>query len=55
MSILGVALGIINIVFALILSRFLADLLIPESDFEEIEAIGKWAREELKHRGATEE
>lgn len=50
MSILGVVLGIIAIVFALILSRILVDLIIPESDFEEIEAMGEWAKEELKRR-----
>ena len=55
MSILGVVLGIIIIVFALIFSKFLVDLLIPESHFEEIEAIGDRAREELKRRGVTEE
>ena len=55
MSILGVILEIIIIAFALVFSKILVDLLIPESDFEEIEAIGNWAREELKRRGVTEE
>lgn len=55
MRILGVVLGIIIIAFALIFSRFLVDLLIPESEFKEIEAMGKWAKEELKRRGVTEE
>ena len=55
MSVLGVVLGIISIVFAFVISKFLVDLLIPESDFEEIESIGKWAKEELKRRGVTEE
>lgn len=32
--------------------RFLADLIIPQSEIDKIDAIGRWAKEELERREA---
>lgn len=42
--------GILIIVFALGVGWVLANLIIPQSEIDKIDAIGKWAKEELDRR-----
>lgn len=52
MSIVNV-MGVIPIIaLVLVISWFLADLIVPQSEIDKIEAIGRWAFEELERRGA---
>ena len=44
--------GILIIAFALGVVWLLADMIIPQSEIDKIDAIGKWAKEELDRRGA---
>ena len=44
--------GILIIAFALGVGWLLADLIIPQSEIDKIDAVGKWAKEELKRRDA---
>ena len=44
--------GILIIAFALGVGWLLAGLIIPQSEIDKIDAIGKWAKEELDRRGA---
>ena len=44
--------GILIIAFALGVGWFLADLIIPQSEIDKIDSVGKWAKEELKRREA---
>ena len=43
--------GILIIAFALGAGWLLAGLIIPQSEIDKIDAIGKWAKEELDRRG----
>ena len=44
--------GILIIAFALGAGWLLANLIIPQSEIDKIDAIGKWAKEELGRREA---
>ena len=44
--------GVLIIAFALGVGRLLANLIIPQSEIDKIDAIGKWAKEELERREA---
>lgn len=50
MSIVGVILGVLLTIGAFALTRPLVDLVIPQSEIDKIDAIGKWAKEELDRR-----
>ena len=52
MSVVGVIGGILTIVFVLGVTLPLANLIIPQSEIDQIDAIGKWAKEELERREA---
>ena len=52
MSVVGVIGGILTIVFVLGVTWSLANLIIPQSEIDQIDAIGKWAKEELERREA---
>ena len=41
---------LLMIVIAGAVSWFLANLIIPQSEIDKIDAIGRWAKEELEHR-----
>jgi di/tricarboxylate transporter len=50
MSIVNV-MGVIPIIaLVLVISLFLADLIVPQSEIDKIEAIERWAKEELERR-----
>lgn len=50
MSIVNV-MGVIPIIaLVLVISWFLADLIVPQSEIDKVEAIGRWAKEELERR-----
>lgn len=55
MNISGVIFGILIIIGAFAITKPLVDLIIPQSEIDEIEAIGRWAKEELKRRGQDTE
>lgn len=51
MSVLiGVVGGFASIAFALLVGRILAGMIIPQSEIDKIDALGKWAKEELDRR-----
>ena len=52
MSAIGVIGGILIIVFAFGVTWPLANLIIPQSEIDQIDTIGKWAKEELERREA---
>lgn len=52
MSAVGVMGGILFILFAFGVGWFLANLIVPQSEIDQIDAIGKWAKDELERRGA---
>lgn len=52
MNAVGVIGGILTIVFAFGVTWSLANLIIPQSEINQIDAIGKWAKEELERREA---
>ena len=52
MSICGILLWLLMIVIAVVVSWFLANLIIPQSEIDKIDAIGRWAKEELDCRKA---
>lgn len=55
MSIVNV-MGVIPIIaLVLVISWFLADLIVPQSEIDKIEAIERWAKEELERREAEGE
>ena len=50
MSIVNV-MGVIPIIaLVLVISWFLADLIVPQSEIDKVEAIRRWAEEELERR-----
>ena len=55
MSVIGVIGGILIIAFALGVGWLLADLIIPQSEIDKIDAIGRWAKEELERREAEKQ
>lgn len=52
MSIVGIILAFIAFAVALIVGRFFAEIIIPQSEIDEIDAIHKWAKDELDRRDA---
>lgn len=51
MSIEGVIFGLLTIACAFAVTRPLVELIVPKSEIDKIDAIGKWAKEELDRRG----
>lgn len=52
MSIYGILTGLLIIVIVGVVSWHLANLIIPQSEIDKIDAIGQWAKEELERREA---
>lgn len=52
MSVVGALLGLLIVVIVMTGCWFLADLIVPQSEIEKIDAIGRWAKEELEQREA---
>ena len=52
MSVAGALLGLLIVVIVMTGCWFLADLIVPQSEIEKIDAIGRWAKEELERREA---
>lgn len=50
MSIINVVAVVPIIVLVFVVSWFLADLIVPQSEIDKIEAIRRWAEEELERR-----
>ena len=50
MSIVGVIRGALLTIGVFALTRPLVDLVIPQSEIDKVDAIGKWAKEELDRR-----
>lgn len=50
MSIIGMILGLLTVVFAFVITRPLVELIIPQSEIDKIDAIGRWAKDELDRR-----
>lgn len=50
MSISGVIFGIVVVVGAFVITWPLTELIIPQSEIDKIDAIGRWAKEELERR-----
>ena len=50
MSIWGVESGLLIVAVVLVVCWFLANLIIPQSEIDKIDAIGRWAKEELERR-----
>lgn len=53
MSIVGVVIGVLIVALVMTGCRFLADLIVPQSEIDKIDAIGRWAKEELERREVT--
>ena len=52
MSVIGALLGLLSVVIVMTGCRFLANLVVPQSEIDKIDAIGRWAKEELERREA---
>ena len=52
MSISGLIFGLLIVIGAFVITWPLANLIIPQSEIDQIDAIGKWAKEELERRDA---
>lgn len=52
MSVSGWIFGIVVVVCVFVITWPLAELIIPQSEIDKIDAIGKWAKEELECREA---
>ena len=52
MSIIDAILGVLTLAFVILVSWILADIIIPQSEIDKIDAIGRWAKEELERREA---
>ena len=52
MNAVGVIGGILFLVFALGVGWFLANLIVPQSEIDKIDAIGQWAKKESEQREA---
>ena len=52
MSIVGIILAFIAFAVALIVGRIFAEIIIPQSEIDKIDAIHKWAKDELDRRDA---
>lgn len=49
---MNIIFGIMIVAFALTIGWIMADMVIPQSEIDEIDAIGRWAKEELERRDA---
>ena len=54
MSVVGALLGLLIVAIVMTGCWFLADLIVPQSEIDKIDAIGRWAKEELERREVTE-
>ena len=54
MSVIGALLGLLLVVIVMTGCWFLANLVVPQSEIDKIDAIGRWAKEELERREVTE-
>ena len=52
MSIIDLLIGLSVIAVGVIAGWFFAGLIVPQSDIDKVEAIGKWAKKELDRREA---
>ena len=52
MSIVGVVTGVLIVALVMTGCWFLTDLVVPQSEIDKIDAIGRWAKEELERREA---
>jgi len=50
MSISGAIFGLLIIAGAFAITRPLVELIVPQSEIDKIDAIGRWAKEELENR-----
>ena len=48
MSVVGALLGLLIVAIVMTGCWFLADLIVPQSEIDKIDVIGKWAKEELE-------
>lgn len=55
MSITYVASGLLIVAVAVAVGWFLADMIIPQSEIDKIDAVGRWAKNELDRREAERE
>ena len=55
MSVIGALLGLLSVVIIMTGCWFLANLVVPQSEIDKIDAIGRWAKEELERREVTNE
>ena len=53
MSVVGALLGLLIVAIVMTGCWFLADLIVPQSEIDKIDAIGRWAKEELERREVT--
>lgn len=52
MSVVGALLGLLIVAIVMTGCWFLADLIVPQSEIDKIDDIGRWAKEELERREA---
>ena len=45
--------GLLLVVIVMTVCWFLANLVVPQSEIDKIDAIGRWAKEELERREVT--
>ena len=50
---IGALLGLLLVEIVMTVCWFLADLIVPQSEIDKIDAIGRWAKEELERREVT--
>ena len=50
MSITDVMWGVLVLAFAVLVGWILAGIIMPQSEIDKIDAIGRWAKEELERR-----
>ena len=50
MSITDAIWGVLVLAFAVLVSWVLAGIIMPQSEIDKIDAIGRWAKEELERR-----
>ena len=55
MSITGIALGLLILAAVLVVCWFLTELIIPQSEIDEMEALSRWLEEELNRRETESE
>ena len=50
MSITGIIVGLLFVAFAIAVGWFIADMIMPQSEIDKVDNIGRWAKEELERR-----